>query len=169
MQFRMAGLADDSIVDGPGIRFTVFVQGCPFHCEGCHNPQTHDFNGGALRDTEEILQRIKKNPLLDGVTLSGGEPFCQAAAMAEIAEGVHKLGLNVVCYTGNTFEALLERQDPDQMRLLQSVDILIDGQFVLAQRSLALLFRGSKNQRILDCPASLAQGKAVEIPEEKFT
>ncbi|MDD3192794.1 MAG: anaerobic ribonucleoside-triphosphate reductase activating protein [Oscillospiraceae bacterium] len=158
---RLAGIVRESIVDGPGIRFTIFVQGCPHHCEGCHNPETHDFSGGYNCEPEKILAEIKKNPLLDGVTLSGGEPLCQAAALLPLAQEIKRLGLNLFIYTGSIFESLLKEADPDTMALLREGDYLVDGPFVLAQRDLTLLFRGSQNQRILDLPASLAQGKAV--------
>ena len=161
---RLAGVVRESIVDGPGIRFTVFVQGCPHHCEGCHNPETHDFSGGDDCAPEKILAEIKKNPLLDGVTFSGGEHLCQAKALLPLAQEIKKLGLNLFIYTGSIFEKLIEEQDPDVMALLQEGDFLVDGPFVLAQRDLTLLFRGSQNQRILDLPQSLAQGKAVLAP-----
>ncbi len=141
---RLAGVIRESIVDGPGIRFVVFVQGCPHHCEGCHNPESHDFSGGYDCDPEKILAEIKKNPLLDGVT-----------------KEIKKLGLNLFIYTGSIFEDLLKEQNPDIMALLQQGDFLVDGPFVLAQRDLTLLFRGSQNQRILDLPQSFLQGKAV--------
>lgn len=158
---RLAGVIRESIVDGPGIRFVVFVQGCPHHCEGCHNPESHDFSGGYDCDPEKILAEIKKNPLLDGVTFSGGEPLCQAAALLPLAKEIKKLGLNLFIYTGSIFEDLLKKQNPDIMALLQQGDFLVDGPFVLAQRDLTLLFRGSQNQRILDLPQSFLQGKAV--------
>lgn len=161
---RLAGVIRESIVDGPGIRFVVFVQGCPHHCEGCHNPESHDFSGGYDCEPEKILAEIKKNPLLDGVTFSGGEPLCQAAALLPLAKEIKKLGLNLFIYTGSIFEDLLKNQNPDVMALLQEGDFLVDGPFVLAQRDLTLLFRGSQNQRILDLPQSLAQGQAVLAP-----
>ena len=105
-ELRIAGLVNDSIVDGPGIRYTIFVQGCPHHCPGCHNPDTHSFSGGSITDTGELLEKIKQNPLLDGVTFSGGEPFCQAAVLAELGKQIKQLGLNIVTYTGYTFEEL---------------------------------------------------------------
>ena len=108
MKLRIAGTVNDSIVDGPGIRFTIFTQGCPHHCEGCHNPQTHDFNGGEIVEADEIIEKIKKNPLLDGVTFSGGEPFCQAETLADIGKEIKSLGLNVITYTGYTFDESLE-------------------------------------------------------------
>ncbi|MBR5152610.1 MAG: anaerobic ribonucleoside-triphosphate reductase activating protein [Clostridia bacterium] len=162
-KLRISGTVPESIVDGPGIRYTVFVQGCPHHCEGCHNPQTHDFDGGKEIEQERILNEIKKNPLLSGVTFSGGEPFCQPEALAELGEEIKKMGLNLVCYSGFTFEELyaMAEKDAGVHSLLSLTDILIDGKFVLAEKSLMLKFRGSKNQRILDLPASLKAGKAM--------
>lgn len=162
-ELRLAGVVRESIVDGPGIRLTVFTQGCPHNCEGCHNPQTHDFNGGYISNTENILKAIKENPMLQGVTFSGGEPFMQCMSLAELAKECHKLGLNIMVYTGYTFEKLINgfEENPQWKELLENTDILVDGPFILSQRSLILHFRGSKNQRILDVPASLKQGKAV--------
>ncbi len=163
MLIRLSDTVNDSIVDGPGLRFTVFVQGCPHDCPGCHNPQTHDFAGGRDTTTEEILERIKSNPLLDGVTFSGGEPFCQAKALAELGKEIKQLGLNLITYTGYTFEYLYAHREENGIgELLSVTDWLIDGPFVDALRSLELHFRGSANQRILDIPKSLAEGKAVE-------
>lgn len=164
MKIRVAGLVNDSIVDGPGFRFTVFTQGCPHACPGCHNPQTHDFSAGTDADTDEILSRIKKNPLLDGITLSGGEPFCQSKACAEIAQKARKLGLNIWSYSGYTFEELYSGKE-EWRELLQELDVLVDGRFELEKRTLECRFRGSWNQRLIDVRASLAQGKAVEISE----
>lgn len=161
---RLAGVIRESIVDGPGWRFVVFTQGCPHHCEGCQNPQTHAFDGGYITNTENLLREIKKDPLLSGVTLSGGEPFCQAESLAALARKVHALGLNVMTYSGWTFEQLFEGRDKNSgwRELLDETDILVDGKFVLAQKSLSLLFRGSANQRLIDVKASLRCGHAVE-------
>ena len=160
MEIRLAGLVDDSIVDGPGLRLAVFTQGCPHHCPHCHNPQSHPFDGGEIRKTEEILDIARDNILLDGITLSGGEPFVQAAACAELAHGAHEAGLNVWCYTGYVYEELLA--GPSEWRtLLENVDVLVDGPFVWEKKTLDKRFRGSSNQRILDVPASLAAGKAI--------
>ena len=156
---RVAGLVNDSIVDGPGFRFTVFVQGCPHHCPGCHNPQSHDPNGGEVVTLEEIKARIAKNPMLSGVTFSGGEPFEQSAALAELGRWVREQGLELAVYTGYTFEQLLDR--PGARELLDVTDTLIDGRFELSQKSLLLRFKGSRNQRVLDVPGSLAAGQAV--------
>lgn len=148
MKLKIAGIVDDSIVDGEGVRLTVFTQGCPHHCHGCHNPQTWSLDGGHEVDTEEIVEKLKENPLLSGITFSGGEPFLQPAPLAEIARAAHKLGLDVWSYTGFTLEELKKRTDAQQ--LLNEVDVLVDGPYVEALRDLTLRFRGSSNQRIVD-------------------
>ncbi len=160
---RIAGLVQDSIVDGPGLRFTVFTQGCPHRCEGCHNPETHDPDGGNEIPVDEIIRQMLSNPLTDGVTLSGGEPFAQAGDCAEIAKAAKKAGLNVWTYTGYTFEALIKLTDPNVLQLLNLTDVLVDGPFILSQRSLNIKWRGSTNQRLLDVIKSLDAGKAVEL------
>ena len=163
MKLRIAGTVNDSIVDGPGIRFTIFTQGCPRNCKGCHNPQTHDFDGGELVDTDTLLEKIKSNPLLDGVTFSGGEPFCQAQTLAALGAEVKKLGMNVITYTGYTFEQLYKDRDKNGWEeLLAVTDYLIDGPFILEQKDWEIKFRGSSNQRYIDCQASLKEGRAVE-------
>ena len=163
MQIRIAGTVNDSIVDGPGIRFTVFTQGCPHHCPGCHNPLTHDFAGGQAVDTRSIIDKLANNPLLDGLTLSGGEPFEQAAACVELAEAARGAGLSVWIYSGYTWEEVLEngQQNPSWLRLLGACDVLVDGRFILEQRSLELNFRGSGNQRLIDVPKSLKESRIV--------
>ncbi|MBQ5566012.1 MAG: anaerobic ribonucleoside-triphosphate reductase activating protein [Clostridia bacterium] len=164
-ELRLAGVIRESIVDGPGMRMTIFTQGCPHHCEGCHNPQTHDFNGGYVSHPENLLKAIDSDPLLKGVTFSGGEPFMQADALADLAQEIHKRGLNVLTYTGFTFEQLLASFDkfPERKRLLEQSDYLIDGKFEIAKRSLDLQYRGSSNQRIIDVNKSLESGQAVEV------
>lgn len=159
MKIRIFGIANDSIVDGPGLRLTVFTQGCPHGCPGCHNPQSHDFAGGREMDTEEILKMMRENPLLDGVTLSGGEPFCQSEACLEIAKAAHAAGLNVWGYSGYTFEQLLKKSECAP--LLAELDVLVDGPFVQAKRSLECPWRGSTNQRLIDVQASLKSGETV--------
>lgn len=158
---QVAGIVKNSIVDGPGIRYAVFVQGCPHNCPGCHNPQTHPFEGGRQMDPEEIFQDFRKDSLVKGITLSGGEPFCQSAPLAELAGLVHGIGKDVVVYTGYTWEQLAAREDRDIQALLEQADLLIDGPFLLARRNLELSFRGSENQRILDMAETRRQGKAV--------
>jgi anaerobic ribonucleoside-triphosphate reductase activating protein len=161
---RVSGTVQDSIVDGPGLRFTVFTQGCPHGCEGCHNPQTHDFNGGSVITVAALIAQMRGNPLTDGLTLSGGEPFAQAAECAELAEAARESGLNVWAYSGWTFEELLKKAEaePEIMRLLRATDVLVDGRFELSGRSLDLKWRGSGNQRIIDVRKSLAGGVIVE-------
>ncbi len=164
---RVAGFADDSIVDGPGIRLTVFFQGCPHHCPGCQNPETWAMEGGVLFTPQEILQRVQRNPLVKGVTLSGGEPFAQAEENAVLARLLKEAGYEVAAYSGYTFEQLLAGT-PAQRELLGQLDILIDGPYLEKERSLELLFRGSRNQRILNVPDSLAAGKAVWETRERW-
>ena len=160
-EIRLSGIENDSITDGPGLRFAVFVQGCPRRCAGCHNPQSQDFEGGTLCDVEALMVQIRRNPLISCVTLSGGEPMCQAGVLAELASCCRAMGLEVAVYTGYTLEELLQLRDPHQMLLLENTDVLIDGPFILEQRSLDIGFLGSRNQRILDASASLQQGKPV--------
>ena len=157
---NLAGIQTDSIVDGPGIRTTFFCQGCPHHCEGCHNPETWSFEGGTPMDTEAMVNIVASNPLCKGVTFSGGEPFAQAEGFLELAKALKAEGYEVASYSGYTFEALLHGT-PAQRQLLEAIDILIDGPFVQAQKSLEIAFRGSVNQRILDVPKSLQTGSAV--------
>ena len=163
-KLRLAGVIRESIVDGPGIRMTVFTQGCPHKCEGCHNEQTWDFDGGYESSTERILQEAQKDPILRGLTFSGGEPFAQAENMAILAKEAKALGYDIFCYTGYTFEKLVSEFEthPEYKELLSYCDWLVDGPFVLSKRSLMTKFRGSTNQRILDVKKSLECGCAVE-------
>ena len=156
----LSGIVSDSIVDGPGIRTTVFSQGCPHHCPGCHNPETWEFGCGTAIHVEAVVDIVRSNPLCRGVTFSGGEPFAQAAAFAKLARLLKEKGYEVASYTGYTFEQLL-KGSPAQKELLSAIDILIDGPFLLEEKSLEIAFRGSRNQRILDVPKSLAAGEAV--------
>lgn len=160
---KLAGIVRESIVDGPGIRFVVFAQGCPHKCPGCHNPDTHDFEGGFEADAEKLLAEIKKNPLLSGITFSGGEPFCQAKELAYLAGKIKLMGLTVMAYSGYTFEQLSKDSNDDNCwkMLLEATDILVDGRFEEENKNLLLRFRGSSNQRILDVAASLKSSKAV--------
>ena len=157
MNMRIAGIVNDSIVDGPGLRLAIFAQGCPHHCPGCDNPESHDFAGGSDMDTEKIIARMDANPLLDGITLTGGEPFEQPDACRILADAAHARGLNVWAYSGYTFEQLCAV--PEKRRLLEACDVLVDGPFLLAERSLDLRFRGSKNQRVLKVAELLAGGE----------
>lgn len=158
---NLAGIVEDSIVDGPGIRVTIFAQGCPHHCHGCHNPETWPFEGGTAMDEQQILSIVQGNPLAKGVTFSGGEPFAQAEGFCTLAKLLKEHGYEVASYSGYTFEELMNGSTAQQ-QLLQQLDVLIDGPFQQENRSLSLVFRGSSNQRILDVPSSLSIGFAVE-------
>ena len=158
MKLRIAGLVEESVVDGDGCRFSVFVQGCHRRCPGCHNPETHAFDGGREIDTEDILRQIQENPLLAGITFSGGEPFCQPRPLLDLARAVHRLGLDVWSYSGNTLEELRSMEDADVSALLDEIDVLVDGAFIEAQRDLTLKFRGSRNQRVIDMKATRQKG-----------
>jgi anaerobic ribonucleoside-triphosphate reductase activating protein len=153
---RINAIVEDSIVDGPGLRYVVFVQGCPHGCPGCHNPQTHDPDGGyeesAGRVVENFRRSLAENPLIGGVTISGGEPFVQARELLPFAEAVRAAGLNLWVYTGYTIEEIAERGDPDEISLLSRADALVDGRFVLGLRTLESNFVGSSNQRIIESP-----------------
>lgn len=162
---RLAGVCPDSIVDGPGIRLSIYVQGCPHRCPGCHNPDTHDSGGGYEADLEDLSALIGKHkPGIDGVTISGGEPFEQAPALVPLAGRVLEEGLNLVLYSGYSFEELLSksRHDENILRLLESGWLLVDRPYLLEERDLNLAFRGSRNQRLIDLKASLSRGEAVE-------
>lgn len=149
---RIAGIEDESIVDGPGIRMCVFVQGCTHNCPGCHNPQTHALDGGTVMSAEEIWQLFAQDPLLSGITFSGGEPFLQPEGLVWLAQKVHEAGKTVFAYSGFTYEQLLARamEDSHTEELLGQVDWLVDGPYVEALRNLELEFRGSSNQRLLE-------------------
>ena len=143
-------MINESIVNGPGFRFVLFTQGCPHACPGCHNPQTHSPFGGTLVDSEDILQAIRQNPLLSGITFSGGEPFMQAGPLADLAARLHAMGKTVVTYSGYTYEQLLakSRNNCDIRQLLEETDCLIDGPFLIDRISPTLPFRGSDNQKL---------------------
>ena len=164
---NLSGIVSDSIVDGPGIRTCIFSQGCPHHCAGCHNPETWEFGCGTDMDEKKVLEIVESNPLCKGVTFSGGEPFAQAEGYAKLAQMLKEKGYEVASYSGYTFEQLLQGT-PAQKELLRHIDVLIDGPFILAEKSLELSFRGSRNQRILDVPASLAAGKAILVTTPRW-
>lgn len=153
---RVAGVIEESIVDGPGLRFVLFLQGCRTHCKGCQNPQTWAFEGGTAVSAEDILNRIQGDPLVHGITFSGGEPFEQAAALVPLAAELKRRGYHLMAFSGYTFEQLLEK--PSCRDLLSLLDLLVDGPFVEEQKSLELRFRGSRNQRILNMAASRNAG-----------
>jgi anaerobic ribonucleoside-triphosphate reductase activating protein len=165
---HLFGIAEDSIVDGPGIRTVFFAQGCPHHCKGCHNPESWPFTGGTPMDEERLSEIALSNPLSHGVTFSGGEPFAQAEGFTTLAKRLKENKMEIACYTGYTFEELIAHGTAEQLSLLSELDVLVDGPFMLEERSLELYFKGSRNQRILDVPKSLAAGKAVEINKGRW-
>ena len=165
MKIRISGIVAESIVDGPGLRYTLFTQGCPHRCDGCHNPETHDFNSGEDKDADEIVEEMFSNPLIDGITFSGGEPFCQADKLAYIAKKVKKAGYSVYAYTGYVFEYLCGKftDENEYMEFLKYIDVLIDGKFDIAKKSYELKFKGSSNQRIIDVQDSLKKKEVILI------
>lgn len=172
MKIRLAAyLQPDSIVDGEGIRTVIWTQGCPHNCFACHNPETHDYNGGALVDLEEVYEIIDGLEGQDGITFSGGDPFVQPEACALIARYARSKGYNIWTYTGFTFEQILSMSEKNQayMDFLREIDVLIDGKFELDKKSFDVVFRGSTNQRIIDVKKSLALGSVVEIKEYDTT
>ena len=160
-KIRLASdLQKDSIVDGPGLRMVLWTQGCPHHCPGCHNPQTHDETGGVLVEVDHIIAEMQSARLQSGLTLSGGEPFQQAKELVPIVRFVkEELHLNVWAYSGYTFEMLF--QDETMRQLLELLDVLVDGRFIEAEKDYRLRFKGSKNQRIIDVPASIQAGSVI--------
>jgi anaerobic ribonucleoside-triphosphate reductase activating protein len=162
MKVRIAGLIHESVTDGPGIRSVLFFQGCPHRCLECHNPQTWSFDGGQEFDIQEVVQRFRITPLLSGVTFSGGEPFGQAAAAAEIAREIKTQQVNLWVYTGYTWEELLEkRKQPGFVDLINLADVIVDGPFIKALKTSCLPYRGSANQRIILVKESLSRNQVV--------
>lgn len=151
---RLAGIVEESIVDGPGLRMTVFVQGCHQDCPGCQNPETHAMDGGTWKSAEDVLNLFKADPLLQGITFSGGEPFLQPVPLLWLAKHVHALGKDVVSFSGYTLEQLLlmGQQKHAILGLIDELDALVDGQYIEKLRSIDLLYRGSSNQRYLKRP-----------------
>jgi anaerobic ribonucleoside-triphosphate reductase activating protein len=158
---RISGIANESVVDGPGIRTTVFFQGCCHQCSGCHNPETWDLKGGVDVVIADLIPRLKLNPLVAGVTFSGGEPFLQAGPVAVLGKIIKEMGLNLWVYTGFLWENLLHSQNSQFKELLEIADVLIDGPFVANLQDSHLAFKGSLNQRIIDVKASLKTGTVV--------
>ena len=152
-------IIEDTMVDGPGFRTAIYCAGCKHHCKGCHNPQSWDFNNGKMMSTRQIMDIIKQDPFAN-VTFSGGDPMFQPEGFTELAEAIRmETNKTIWCWTGYKFEMLLRM--PKQRRLLELIDVLVDGPFIEAQKDPDLLFRGSRNQRLIDVKASLKQGKVV--------
>lgn len=162
-KIRIAGVIKESTVDGPGFRYVIFTQGCPHHCEGCHNPETHDMNGGKLESIKPLAEDITKNPLLKGITLSGGEPFMQAKKLAKLLSLIDLKRYSVMTYTGFKYEYLISNANDDNgyLELLKLTDVLIDGKFMKDLKSSSAKFRGSTNQRAIDVKSSLKENRTI--------
>lgn len=160
---RISGITYESLVDGPGLRVVIFVQGCDLGCPECHNPDSHSRTGGREYTVREVMRHMKKagpaRKMVKGVTFSGGEPFMQAGDLAQIAFEAKRIGWDVTTFTGHTYEELLAREDADVHALLNLTDFLIDGPYIHEQRDLDLKFRGSANQRIIDMNATRKHGR----------
>jgi anaerobic ribonucleoside-triphosphate reductase activating protein len=161
MELRVAGIVKESVVDGPGFRYVIFAQGCTHGCKGCHNPDTHALDGGYAVDTNSLIEDIKQNRYIDGVTFSGGEPLLQTEAFIHIAEKLKESNINIVCYTGFTFEEIIESKNESHIRLLKLTDMLIDGPYMEELKDLGLTYRGSKNQRVIDVKSSIKEEKVI--------
>ncbi|MHB1392297.1 MAG: anaerobic ribonucleoside-triphosphate reductase activating protein [Clostridia bacterium] len=161
MELRVAGIVKESVVDGPGFRYVIFAQGCTHGCKGCHNPDTHALDRGYGVDTDSLVEDIKQSRYIDGVTFSGGEPLLQAEAFIHIAEKLKESNINIVCYTGFTFEELVESKDECCIKLLGLTDMLIDGPYMEELKDISLTYRGSTNQRIIDVKSSIREKKVV--------
>ena len=158
---RIAGKVTSSIVDGPGFRFTVFFQGCPHKCDGCHNPQTWDMAGGKETEVSSIVEDIEAAYFVDGVTISGGEPFAQAKELVHLLKELKARDYHIIAYTGYTYEQILE--DKEKADCLPYIDVLIDGRYEKDKRCLSMRFRGSSNQRVIDVPKTLESNEITLI------
>lgn len=162
---RLSGIAYESLVNGPGMRRVFFAQGCTHNCEGCFNPETHDFYGGEEKNMDELIEDVLKNKMIRGVTFSGGDPIEQADKFSYMAKAFKSSGLNIWCYTGYTFEQLLEKQekDKDVRDLINNIDVLVDGKFEINNKKDGIRFRGSNNQRIIDVKGTLDKKKVITL------
>ena len=161
---NLAGIAFDSVTDGPGLRLVLFAQGCDHKCSGCHNPSTWDFHGGRSYTLEELVSLVERYGYVDGVTFSGGEPFYQAGPLALLGKKLKTRGYTIVTYTGFPFEEIQRRAAGGGNsfgELLEVTDLLVDGPYLHDARDPGLAFRGSANQRLVDVPCSLKSGRAV--------
>jgi anaerobic ribonucleoside-triphosphate reductase activating protein len=159
---RIAGVSRESVVDGTGLRSTIFFQGCHHACQDCHNPETWDPGGGTEVSLSKLLSMLKLNPLIDGITFSGGEPFLQSPALVELAAHLKALGLNLWIYSGFTWEYLNSQSaQPSYKELLAFADVLVDGPFLMNVKEPGLSFRGSANQRIIKVQDSLAASRII--------
>ncbi len=168
MELQVAGFLDNSMVNGKGLRSVLFVSGCNHNCEGCHNKVMQAFDYGDKVNIDDLLNRIKHNvPLINGVTFSGGEPFEQAKGLSVLAEKVKKQGLNLWCYTGYTYEKILQSNDEHKIKLLKYIDVLVDGKFEKNLTEGSSKYAGSSNQRIINVQESLKLGKIILVTTDQ--
>lgn len=152
---RILHIVEGTSVDGPGLRTSIYLAGCNHHCPGCHNPDSWDPRGGEDRTLDELMQVIAYNEA--PVTLSGGDPLQQPDAVRALVHRIkQELGYNVWCYTGYTWENIVN--DPMLLDAVRELDVLVDGPFIQQLRDIKLRFRGSRNQRLIDVQATLATG-----------
>lgn len=164
MKIRISGVQKESSVDGQGLRYVVFTQGCKHNCPGCHNPETHSFTGGYFMDTEEIAQDLAENRILRGITISGGDPMEQPLALLDLVKRVKDMKKTVWVYTGYKYEELLEKQDETINEILRTIDVLVDGKYISHLHKEGLRYRGSSNQRVIDCKKTLEYGRIILMP-----
>lgn len=166
VKFKIAGIQEESIVDGPGLRLVIFFQGCPHKCKGCHNPETWSKRGGYVRNIEEVMDLVHRNPMIKAVTFSGGEPLAQSHAVAELAERLKAEGYDLWLYTGYSWEILTrwlkDAENESIRKILHNVDVVVDGNFQEDKKSLELKFRGSSNQRLIHVLSSITYGRVIE-------
>lgn len=164
MKLQIAGFLDNSLVNGSGIRAAVFVSGCRHNCDGCHNKEMQSYDYGDAVEIDEVYERIMKNvPLIKGVTFSGGEPFDSAKGLSILADKILDAGLNLWCYSGYTYEEILNSDDEYKISLLNKIDILVDGKYKKELNENALRYTGSSNQRIIDVKKSIKEGKIIKL------
>jgi anaerobic ribonucleoside-triphosphate reductase activating protein len=162
VKLQIGGFLDNSLVNGDGIRAVIFVSGCMHNCENCQNDFMQDFNYGDATSIDDIMEKIKRNmPIIKGVTFSGGEPFESAVALSKLSEEISGLGLNIWCYSGYTFEEIVHSGDSDKLKLLRSMDVLIDGKFDETLKEDASKYTGSSNQRIIDVQKSILENRII--------
>lgn len=165
MDVHIAGFNKSSIVDGSGVRYTIYMQGCEHKCKGCHNPETHDNYGGEIINTEDIINDFINYEWIKGITLSGGDPFFQPVQAKELADAAHRYNKDVWAYTGYTIEQLMKNGTKEMKELLSSIDILVDGKFDITRKTLTKAFVGSSNQRIIDVQRVLSGAPIVDMGE----
>ena len=159
MNIRLSGVCRESSVDGQGLRYVVFTQGCKHNCKGCHNPETHDFNGGYIESVDNIIEDIKRNKILRGITVSGGDPMEQPEALYELVTKTKAIGKTVWVYTGYTYDELVQLKNEYILKILNTIDVLVDGKYIEKLKNINLRYKGSSNQRVIDCKRTRETGE----------